>query len=149
MRRLHYDGCGSGSDGFFFRAIPASTKGKMAIRINVGQPGCNRSVLKQCGLILKQCGPVTERCYRVRTVYILGPLHLGACPEPIAPWIQIWLQNLLLVISCLQLVIYTSITPPFHGGNTGSNPLGSLSALRRANQLQQRIHSLSQSASIK
>src|SRR5208337_3849365 len=99
--------------------------------------------------VLTQCGPVTERCYRVRTVYILGPLHLGACPEPIAPWIQIWLQNLLLVISCLQLVIYTSITPPFHGGNTGSNPLGSLSALRRANQLQQRIHSLSQSASIK
>ena len=94
------DAAADRTDSFSGLSLPARRE-KMAIRINVGQPGCNRSVLKQCGLILKQCGPVTERCYRVRTVYILGPLHLGACPEPIAPWIQIWLQNLLLVISCL------------------------------------------------
>jgi hypothetical protein len=35
---------------------PGGGNPALAIRINLVQPGCNRSVLKQCGFILTQCG---------------------------------------------------------------------------------------------
>jgi hypothetical protein len=40
-------------------------------------------------------------------------------------------------------------TPPFHGGNTGSNPVRVAIMLPLDNQLQQRIHSMSQRVFIK
>jgi len=66
---------------------------------------------------------VHDRLFLLATRPSLAPETLRGCPELSAPWIQIWLQNHLFVISYLLLVIYILIIPPFHGDNTGSNPV--------------------------